>query len=248
MKAYYEDELAALYLGDMREVLPALGVKPDLIVADPPCGETSLAWDVWPEGWLDVAARHARSLWCFGSLRMYLEHGAEFKASRWKFSQDVIWEKENGSGFDRDRFKRVHEQATHWYQGEWRRVWREVPLEAGAPRSATMYRSRAGGDHRGDIHAREVQQTSERMMRSVVRVRNLQGRAIHKTEKPLGILSPLISYACPPRGLILDPFAGSGSTLDAARQSGRRAIGIELHEPHAEAAAKRLSQMVLEAS
>jgi site-specific DNA-methyltransferase (adenine-specific) len=72
--------------------------------------------------------------------------------------------------------------------------------------------------------------------------------AIHPTEKPLGILSPLIEYACPEGGLVVDPFAGSGSTLDAARQSGRRAIGIERHEPYAEAAAKRLSNLTLPAA
>ena len=74
---YYQDESVTLYLGDCREVLPALDVTADCIIADPPYGETSLAWDRWPDGWTGVAAAASRSMWCFGSLRMYLEHTAE---------------------------------------------------------------------------------------------------------------------------------------------------------------------------
>jgi len=85
-------------------------------------------------------------------------------------------------------------------------------------------------------------------MRSVIPVRSMHGRAIHESEKPIGIVSPLIEYGCPPGGLVVVPFAGSGAELEAARMLGRPAIGVELRESCAEKAALRLSQMVLEAS
>lgn len=245
MQPYYSDDEVELYLGDMREVLPALGITADLVLADPPYAETSLAWDRWVDAWPSIAASVADSLWCFGSMRMFLDRRDDF--ADWKLSQDIVWEKHNGSGFTTDRFKRVHEHALHWYRGDWRDQHHDVPRVAHlGPRNSTVRPAdRARGEHLGEIGAARYDDDGTRLMRSVVPVRSMHHRALHPTEKPLGILDPLIRYACPPGGLVVDPFAGSGSTLDAARQCGRRAVGIEADERYLEAAARRLQQTTL---
>jgi site-specific DNA-methyltransferase (adenine-specific) len=242
VKPYWSDGACSLYLGDCREVLPALDIRADLIVADPPYGETSLEWDRWPRGWLGPAALVTNSLWCFGSLRTLAEHWQEFGAAFWKHSQDIVWEKHNGSSFHADRFKRVHEHATHWYLGRWSAIYHEVPTTPDA--TARTVRRKQRPPHTGHIDAGSYasEDGGPRLMRSVLQVRSMHGRAIHESEKPVGLLDPLIAYACRPGGLVVDPFAGSGSTLDAARCSGRRAIGIEADERYCELAARRLSQ------
>lgn len=73
---------------------------------------------------------------------------------------------------------------------------------------------------------------------------NMDGRC-HPTQKPKALMRWCLSFA-PNAETILDPFMGSGTTLRAAKDLGRKAIGIEIEERYCEIAANRLRQEVFQ--
>lgn len=83
----------------------------------------------------------------------------------------------------------------------------------------------------------------KRPLKSIDDVRewHYSGNRLHPTQKPIKVLQPLIEAFCPARGLVLDPFCGSGSTLVAAQTTGRMLVGIELDARHCETAQLRLA-------
>jgi site-specific DNA-methyltransferase (adenine-specific) len=219
--------------GDMRDLL---GTVPDesvdCILTDPPYGETSLKWDRRVADWPALIRRVLKptgSMWVFGSLRLLMETAPEFAG--WKLSHDVIWEKHNGTGLFNDRFRRVHEIAAHFYRDDvkWADVFKAPQFtndatartvrKKGRPAQwigatgETLYRSEDGGP---------------RLQRSVLYARSEHMQGVgHPTAKPLAILEPILRYACPVDGHVLDPFAGSGSAGLAANLIGANCTLIE---------------------
>ena len=240
-----------LILGDCREVMPQRGPF-DMIVADPPYGETTLDWDRRVNGWLDVAGaalKSSGSLWVFGSLRYFLELAPHLAASKLRIAQEIVWEKQNGSGLHNDRFKRVHELVVQLYlkDAPWKGVWNCVQTTADAT-ARTIRRTRRPA-HWGAIDAGhyESEDGGPRIMRSVVYCRNQHGRAIHPTEKPVALLETLIKTSCPPGGTVGDFFAGSAACGEAARMCRRNYVGVEIDAAYHERASARLQgQLPLE--
>lgn len=246
MTAYYSDDSVTLHLGDCREVLPTLDIKPDCCITDPPYGETSLAWDRWPDGWPAAVAGVTSSLWCFGTLRMFMARATDLAA--WNLSHDVVWRKHNASGPNADRFRRIHEQVAHFYRGRWSDVFRcPQRITTGIVELGRVVGQGAKAiGQRGAYRGSSWSDDGSRLMTSVIDARSMHriGGA-HPCEKPVVILDPLIRYACPEDGLVLDVFAGSGSTAEAARLCGRRTVLIEADERYCEAIALRMQRDVL---
>lgn len=250
MKPYYEHAGITIYHGDCRNVmnlLPSLGLfNLDAVITDPPYGETALEWDRLCSGWLGDASAITRSLWMFGSLQMFLDMALDRQFGGWKRSQEIVWEKHNGSSFHADRFKRVHELAAHFYLGDWASIYKAPVMVNEATKRTVSRKTRP--PHMGNVGESAFRSSDggPKLMRSVIYARSCHGQAVHPTQKPVEVISPLVQYSVPPGGIVVDPFMGSGSTLVAARLLGRRAIGIEISEAYCEIAAKRLSQEVLD--
>jgi site-specific DNA-methyltransferase (adenine-specific) len=64
----------------------------------------------------------------------------------------------------------------------------------------------------------------------------------HPTQKPEKLIAKLILASCPPEGIVLDPFLGSGTTSVVAKKLGRKYIGIDMNEEYCAWAEKRLAQ------
>lgn len=227
MKPYYQDDAVMLYHGDAREVTEWL--EADVLVTDPPYGTASMKGN--PNGG-------------YGR-RDTSPHALRARAAG-------LLDERGGAGIANDDTTEVRDEVL----GMWGA--RGPALVFGSPRmpdppieiaDRLVWDKKRPGMNGGPWRYRHesiyVTAGFERRSNDSVSILvDFPDQTDHIHGKPLGLMTSLVG--CAPEGVIADPFAGSGSTLVAGRNLGRKVIGVELEERYCELIAKRLDQGVLD--
>jgi hypothetical protein len=220
---YYQDELVTLYYGDCREITE--WVFADVLVTDPPYGRA------WKQGRLkpdrladdshsgianDIDTGVRDAALSLWGDRRAIAFGDLMLAAPTGCRQVLIYRKQPNAG-TRGAMAGYRRDAEAIYLiGPW-------PTALGGRSSIIGTGSRSAGNPS-----------------------SVQSRYGHPHAKPVDVMESLIQSAVSKGGTVADPFAGSGSTLVAARNLGRKAVGVELDESYCEAIARRLSAGVLD--
>ena len=231
---YYQDEAVKLYHGDCRTVLPRLDIHPALVITDPPY--RSLDIDVIRGTTTRlVGGRNGRGGERIGSVNRgwFPTLGDEEITVSLAALRDLLIP--TGALYvfcDVKTGLRILPGLNPANVLIWDKIhigmgynWRRTHEWVGYfPKPDHQLRSATLGD--------------------IIRCPSVDNKQ-HPTEKPLSVLYPLIVNSSDVGQLILDPFAGSGSILRAAKDLGRKAVGIEYEERYCEIAAARMRQEVL---
>lgn len=229
VQPYYDHAGITIYHADCRDVLP--GIIADVLITDPPYGINFAEYASHD----DDAAGYREFIWpiietaekCLAQGSICAVFQSETKVKDWPilvprdFRLIAACKKFGQMG--RELLARQVDYILYWSIGGWR--W-----------------TRAAGES-----ARQWQpQGARNWFVSDDCCRTGPGqRPDHPCPRPLDTMRYLVARLAPPSSIVLDPFAGSGTTLRAAKDLGRKAIGIEIEERYCEIAARRMAQEVL---
>ena len=250
----FECMLNNIVLGDSIEIMKQIPDNSiDLIFADPPYNlqlendlyrpnETKVngvseEWDKFRSfkdyddftfKWLNECKRILKktgTIWVIGSYHNIFRVGKSMQDLGFWILNDIIWIKTNPMpNFKGTRFNNAHETL----------IWASKEKE-----SRYTFNYRTMKTYNDDLQMRSdwyipICQGEERI--------KINGQKIHPTQKPEALLNRIITATSKPDDIILDPFAGTGTTLAVAKKLGRSFIGIEKEQLYANACKERLNK------
>lgn len=254
MKPYYEDDLVTLFHGDCREVLPTTqGV--DLVFTSPPynLGTSPGAggFGHYSDGQSSGGGKARKWDGRTATGIAYASHGDAMPYPEYRgWQRDVL----------RGCWNTLSDTGAIFYNHKPRiqadTLWTPLDLNPGLPVRQIVTWARAGGTAFSPaayvstsewivVFAKPDWRLADRSASGVGDVWRVpqSPNPDHPAPFPIGLPARAIDTTRP--RLVLDPFAGSGTTLRAAKDAGVRAIGIEMSERYCEIAAKRLAQDTL---
>src|SRR4051812_6679080 len=186
-------------------------------------------YDAFTRAWLGAVRRvmkKSATLWVIGSYHNIFRVGAALQDLDFWLLNDIVWRKANPMpNFKGRRFTNAHETM----------IWASKSAEA---KNYTFHYDalKAGNE--------DVQMRSDWFIPLCTgdeRLKGEDGRKVHPTQKPEGLLARVLLSSSKPGDLVIDPFNGTGTTGAVAKRLGRRYIGFERDQTYAAAAEARIA-------
>ncbi len=193
--------------------------------------ESPDAYNEFTRQWMSECKRILKpdgAMWVIGSYHNIFRVGAILQDLGFWILNDIVWVKTNPMpNFRGTRFTNAHETL----------IW-ATPTKTGKYtfNYETMKKLNGGKQMRSDWGIN--------ICLGEERVKGADGKSLHNTQKPLDLLRRVILASTKPGDIILDPFVGSGTTAAAARELGRRFIGIDREESYVAAARERVARVM----
>lgn len=194
-----------LYKGDMLDILPGLDQKFDLVIADPPYGVTDYEWDeLDTKNWLQAVIpclKDKYHLFWFCSPLFAADIELVFRELGLDIKSRIVWHRRNMSQGSHAKSKFIDTWEMIFYVGN-------KPLNFPSGWTDAWF----------DVQIHAVPQT------------NFADKKLHPTQKPYSLIRRLVEFGSEQTDVILDPFAGAGTTGAACQEDDRQCVLIEIEE------------------
>ncbi|MDE0465983.1 MAG: site-specific DNA-methyltransferase [Candidatus Poribacteria bacterium] len=211
----------------------------DLSFLDPPFNQDKAynAWDdnLPPEeywGWMREICAKVYALTSDGGAIYFMqrEKNTEFvlqclRDAGWTFQNLIIWKKKTSAVPGIKRFGKHYQVIVFATKGKTPRVFHRLRIDPPLP--ADYKHERENGMFVTDVWD-DIRELTSGYFAGDEALRDAEGNRLHKQQTPIQLLLRIILSSTNSGDVVLDPFAGSGTTLVVAEQLGRRSIGVEL--------------------
>ena len=161
------------------------------------------------------------------------------RESGWLFQNLIIWKKKTSAVPGMNRFGKHYQIIAFATKGERPRVFHRLRIDPPLP--AGYKYERENGMFVTDVWD-DIRELTSGYFAGDEALRDTEGNRLHKQQAPIQLLLRIIFSSTKPGDVVLDPFAGSGTTLVVAEQLGRESVGIELDKVNVEIIRERLAE------
>lgn len=249
----YELGLGKLIHGDCTELLASkLFDQVDLTFLDPPFNQNKeyaehdddmLAEKYWD--WMVKVCRKVFEMTSNGGAIYFMQREKNteevlscLRNSGWSFQNLIIWKKKTSAVPGLSRYGKQYQIIAFATKGKTPRLFHRLRIEPPLPPGYKYQRE--NGMFITDVWD-DIRELTSGYFAGDEPLRDKQGKRLHKQQSPVELLTRIILSSSKPGDTVMDPFAGTGTTLIVANQLDRKSISIELDSQNIAAIIKRFS-------